>query len=117
MNNSIAIHKLQIGYQDAKPPKVVANNLNADLKTGEMTCLLGSNGKGKSTLMKTICGFIKPLDGEILINGKDVALMDEKELASIVAVVLTEKIQVPNATVYELVSYGRSPFTGFLGPL
>lgn len=117
MEKTISIHKVQIGYTATKTPKVVASNLNADLKSGEMTCLLGSNGKGKSTLMKTICGFIKPLTGEILVNGKNVSLMDEKELARIVAAVLTEKIQVPNASVFELVSYGRSPFTGFLGRL
>ncbi len=117
MEKSIAIHNVQIGYQAAKIPKVVASKLNADLKNGEMTCLLGSNGTGKSTLMKTICGFIKPLAGKIQVNGKDTSLMDEKELARIVAAVLTEKIQVPNASVYELVSYGRSPFTGFLGRL
>jgi iron complex transport system ATP-binding protein len=117
MENTISIHNVQIGYRASKSPKVVASKLNADLKSGEMTCLLGSNGTGKSTLMKTICGFIKPLAGDIYVNGKDVSLMDEKELSKVVAVVLTEKIQVPNATVYELVSYGRSPFTGFLGRL
>lgn len=117
MKENITIHKAHIGYQTAKTPKLVACNLNAELKIGELTCLLGSNGIGKSTLMKTICGFIKPLDGEILVHGKDISLMDEKELSKIIAVVLTEKIQVPNATVFELVSYGRSPFTGFLGRL
>lgn len=117
MEKSITIHNVQIGYPAAKTPKVVAKQLNADLNSGEMTCLLGSNGTGKSTLMKTICGFIKPLAGKIQVNGKDTVLMEEKELSKIVAAVLTEKIQVPNASVYELVSYGRSPFTGFLGRL
>jgi iron complex transport system ATP-binding protein len=117
MEESIAIHKVQIGYQATKCPKIVASKLNTVLKSGEMTCLLGSNGTGKSTLMKTICGFQKPLSGKIFVNGKDTSQIDEKELAKIVAIVLTEKIQVPNASVYELVSYGRSPFTGFLGRL
>ncbi|MBN2166909.1 MAG: ABC transporter ATP-binding protein [Marinilabiliaceae bacterium] len=117
MENSISIHNVQIGYQSGKTNKLIAKNLNADLKSGEMTCLLGSNGTGKSTLLKTICGFINLLDGEILVKGKNISLINEKELAKIVAAVLTEKIQVHNASVFELVSYGRSPFTGFLGRL
>jgi len=117
MNESISIKNLHIGYNDSKVQNVVAQNLNANLLSGEMSCLLGSNGMGKSTLMNTICGFINPLSGSVSIDGKASTDLNEKEFARLVAVVLTEKITVANATVFELVSYGRSPFTGFLGRL
>lgn len=113
----IDIKNLTIGYSDSKSEKLVAHGLNASLQQGEMTCLLGANGKGKSTLMKTMCGFLDSIEGEIYLNGTPTIKLSEKELARQIAIVLTEKISIPNATVYELVAYGRSPFTGFMGRL
>ncbi len=117
MKYTIQLENLSTGYRASKGSKVVAHQLNASLNKGELTCLLGANGTGKSTLIKTISGFLKALSGSIQINGWPVDSMNERELAKQVAVVLTEKITAPNATVYELVGYGRSPHTGFLGRL
>nr|WP_319397492.1 ABC transporter ATP-binding protein [uncultured Carboxylicivirga sp.] len=117
MKQSIQIENLSTGYRSSKGGKVVAFQLNAGLNNGELTCLLGANGTGKSTLIKTISGFLKSIEGRVTINGSAIEAMNEKDLAKQVAVVLTEKINVPNATVYELVAYGRSPHTGFLGRL
>lgn len=117
MGKILEIDNLTIGYSQARNHKLVASNLSASLMKGEMTCLLGANGKGKSTLMKTICGFLKPIKGHLHFNGRDITRMTEREMAKEIAIVLTEKITTPNATVYELVAYGRSPFTGFLGRL
>jgi len=115
MSAEINIQNLSIGYKEAH--KTVATALNAQLRQGEMTCLLGANGKGKSTLMKSICGFLPTLGGDIYVNGYNAAKLSEKEMARLIAIVLTDKIAVPHATVYELVAYGRSPFTGFMGRL
>ncbi len=117
MASIIEIKNLSIGYQASPNAKVVAQSLNACLKEGEMTCLLGANGKGKSTLMKTISGFLSPIKGELMLNGSGIKNLNEKQMAQQIAIVLTEKINVPNASVYELVAYGRSPFTGFMGKL
>lgn len=117
MSAILEIKELSIGYSQTRNCKLVAKNLNGVLNKGEMTCLLGANGRGKSTLMKTICGFLKPLAGTLLLNGLEIGKLSEKEMAKQIAVVLTEKITAPNATVWELVAYGRSPFTGFLGRL
>ena len=117
MTESIKLEKLDIGYLSSKSTKKVACNLFANLNRGEMTCLLGPNGTGKSTLIKTICGFLKPVSGTVSINGQNTTQLDEKEMAKHVAIVLTDKIMLPNATVYELVMYGRSPYTNFLGRL
>ncbi len=117
MESVIELKNINIGYHQKHNSKLVAENLSAKLKQGELSCLLGANGMGKSTLVKTMCGFLRPISGNILINGKNISIMDERALASLIAVVLTDKLAVPNATVYELVGYGRSPFTGFLGKL
>lgn len=114
MNNTLLqIKDLTIGYGN----KVVANNLTANIPTGELICLLGSNGTGKSTLMRSICGFQPVLGGNITINKREVLDFNEKELSKQIAVVLTDRVVVPNASVQELVGYGRSPYTGMLGRL
>ena len=113
----IRLQNLSIGYQTSRKRKVVASPLNASLNKGEMTCLLGANGTGKSTLMRTICNFIPALNGNILLNDKLISKLSELDLARQISVVLTDKISIPNATLFELVAFGRSPFTGFLGKL
>jgi iron complex transport system ATP-binding protein len=85
--------------------------------SGELVCLLGENGTGKSTLIRTICGFQPALGGKTTMLGKNILHLPEKELAKISAVVLTDRVIVPNATVEELVGLGRSPYTGMLGIL
>jgi len=114
MNDSILqIKNLTIGYGN----KVVADQLEAKIPKGELICLLGSNGTGKSTLMRTLCGFQPALAGQVCMGDKEVKHMSEKELSLLIAVVLTDRVVVPNATVEELVGYGRSPYTGMLGRL
>lgn len=106
------ISDLTIGYSGGK---VVAPNLNATLERGNLVCLLGANGTGKSTLIRTLCGFQPALSGSVTIGGREVATLNAHDLAKELSVVLTDRLSVPNATVEELVGYGRSPYTGFLG--
>jgi iron complex transport system ATP-binding protein len=113
----LQINKLTIGYGSGNKAKIVAADLNASIPKGELVCLLGSNGTGKSTLMRSLCGFQPTLGGEVLIDKRSVTELSEKELSIRVAVVLTDRVVVPNATVEELVGYGRSPYTGMLGRL
>lgn len=111
----INISDLTIGYATSTRKKIVAAGLNAQIDKGELICLLGSNGAGKSTLMRTLCGFQPFFEGQISIMGKPIGFLSEKEISRLVSVVLTDRIIVPNATVFELVAYGRSPYTGLLG--
>lgn len=118
MNKEILnIKNLSIGYGRGKKAKVVHNALNAQMFAGELVCLLGENGTGKSTLIRTLCGFQPALGGEASLLGKNLLNLPEKELAKMAAVVLTDRVIVPNATVEELVGLGRSPYTGTLGIL
>jgi len=84
MNNTLLqIRNLSVGYGS----KVVAGNLQADIPKGELICLLGSNGTGKSTLMRTLCGFQPALEGEVLLDNLAVHQMSEKQLSVRIAVV------------------------------
>jgi iron complex transport system ATP-binding protein len=113
----IEIKNLAIGYKTKKQVKSVAGNLNSTIYSGELTCLLGANGVGKSTLLRTLSGFQPKLGGEILIRGKEIETYSGKALSRIAGVVLTEKVDVRDMSVTELVSLGRSPYTGFWGRL
>ena len=111
---TISIQGLSIGYIHKKETKVIAKDMDATICSGELTCLLGANGAGKSTLLRTLSAFLKPLSGNIWIQGRRLSDYRDKELATFIGVVLTEKCQLRNITVTELVGMGRSPFfTGF----
>ena len=114
---SVRLEKLTIGYQSKKNKKTVASDINASLESSRMTCLIGPNGVGKSTLLRTLSAFQPPLNGAVFIHGKNLASLREKQLAKMVGVVLTAKPDVQNMTVEEMVGLGRSPYTGFWGTL
>ena len=114
---TIDIKDLSIGYAGKKKTTVIASNINAAICSGELTCLLGANGVGKSTLLRTLSAFLRPLGGEIDILGKPLKDYTDKQLATVIGVVLTEKCHLRNMTVSELIGMGRSPYTGFWGTL
>lgn len=114
---TIRIKNLSIGYLGKTDVKVVADRIHAGINSGELTCLLGANGVGKSTLLRTLSAFQPKLGGEIEIAGKELDTYTDKELSTVISVVLTEKCDIRNMTVLELVGLGRSPYTGFWGNL
>lgn len=114
---TIHIRQLTTGYPEKGGYKVVAHHINAAINSGELTCLLGANGVGKSTLLRTLSAFQPSISGEIEILGKRLADYSDKQLATVIGVVLTEKCSIRNMTVEELISLGRSPYTGFWGSL
>lgn len=107
-------NNLQIGYQLKQP---VFSNISFAAQPGDMIALLGVNGIGKSTMLRTISGLQLPLGGEIIIGGKNLAKTTATERAALVSVVLTEKLTIDNITVRNLIALGRSPYTGWLGRL
>jgi iron complex transport system ATP-binding protein len=114
---TIRLSGLAIGYPGKHSVKIVAEGITESIHSGELTCLIGENGAGKSTLLRTLSGFLPALSGEITIMGKPLRDYREKELATVIGVVLTEKTNLQNMTVAELVGMGRSPYTGFWGRL
>ena len=114
---TIRLRDLSIGYPDKHNTKRVAEHLNASIHSGELTCLLGTNGVGKSTLLRTLSAFQPPLGGTIDLLDRPLSTYDDRQLATVIGVVLTEKSDIRNMTVEELVGLGRSPYTGFWGTL
>ncbi|MBO4985597.1 MAG: ABC transporter ATP-binding protein [Bacteroides sp.] len=114
---TIRINKLSIGYRTKEGEKQVATGICADICAGELTCLLGENGVGKSTLLRTLSAFQPKLDGQVCIQGKELSEYTDKELSHLIAVVLTERPDVQNLTVREMVGLGRTPYTDFWGRL
>jgi iron complex transport system ATP-binding protein len=113
----LTLRDLTIGYASRRERKVVASDLSAKVFGGELTCLIGANGVGKSTLLKTLSGFLPKLSGTVCLQGREIGDYTEKELSRVLSVVLTEKVQVTNMTVRALIGLGRSPYTGFWGTL
>jgi iron complex transport system ATP-binding protein len=119
MSNTILhTENLSIGYTARRNlPRVVAAGLNLALHAGEVVCLLGPNGAGKSTLLRTLVGMQPPLAGHVFLNGADITTLDQRALARQLSVVLTERIDVGQLSVYALVALGRHPHTDWLGRL
>lgn len=111
----LSTYNLAIGYGKAKTKSIVQQGLNLQLFKGEMVCLLGPNGCGKSTLMRTLAGIQKAHEGEITIDGKSIAEYTQKEIALKIALVLTDRVEVENATVWDIVALGQHPYTRWIG--
>lgn len=108
---------LKIGYKSNKNIKTIASNINITLQSGKLISLIGSNGIGKSTFLKTIAGIIPVLDGSVLLNQKQIETFSTTELAENLSLVLTEKLPLSSLSVYELIALGRQPYTNWLGKL
>ena len=108
---------LTIGYRTGRRMTRVHEHLSFRLYPGELTCLLGANGMGKSTLLRTLAASQPALSGELLLEGRPLSHYSEKERSRRIGMVLTDKTQAGGLTVYELVALGRQPHTGFFGRL
>ncbi|MDE6611179.1 MAG: ABC transporter ATP-binding protein [Muribaculaceae bacterium] len=113
MANILELNGLSVGYDS----KVILSDINFSLGAGNMAVLIGSNGCGKSTLMRTIAGVQPPIAGSVAIDGKKVEAYSRRELARRLAVVSTERIGGGALTAEECVAIGRYPYTGLFGRL
>ncbi|MCD7713724.1 MAG: ABC transporter ATP-binding protein [Prevotella sp.] len=104
---------VSIGYAT----HAIASGISFSLRRGTLNCLIGPNGCGKSTLLRTIAFLQKPLAGNIFFEGQNLALLDRKQLAQTVGIVLTGRIDAQHLTAGELAATGRMPYTGFFGTL
>ncbi len=116
-NDILRLEQLGIGYRHNKNNTLIANNLNLSLQKGSITCIIGKNGIGKSTLLKTITNIIPPIEGMVYLNQQSIKSYKSEEISKIMSVVFTEKLPPSNLTVYELVALGRQPYTNWIGKL
>lgn len=115
--NILTTSNLSIGYKTKKETNIIAKNLNLNLQQGKLIALIGGNGIGKSTLLRTLTGIQKPISGTVFLNEKDIQLFDSNELAQNLSLVLTERLPQSNLTVFELIALGRQPYTNWIGKL
>jgi len=115
--NILTATNLSIGYQSKSVENTIASNLNLNLQEGTLIALIGENGIGKSTLLRTLSGLQKPLSGSVSLNDKDLKDYNQMDLAQNLSLVLTEKLPPSNLTVFELIALGRQPYTNWIGTL
>jgi len=107
----LEVKKLTCGYGKNS----VFSGIDIEVESGELLCLLGPNGVGKTTLFKTVLGLLEPLAGNILVNGKDIHDMQVRERARLLSYVPQSSNIVFPFTAYEVVLMGRSPWIYITG--
>ena len=113
----LALHSLEIGYTSGRSGNVLLPPLTATAKAGELIAVIGRNGIGKSTLLRTLAGLQPSLGGDIYVKGKNLRKYSKLELAQEVGYISTEIVKVSKMTVYELVALGRFPHTNWIGTI
>ncbi len=107
----LQIQSLSVGYND----RLVLHDLNLDILPGQVLAVVGPNGTGKSTLIRTTSGVLKPCSGTVLVNGQDLTVMDFRQRARFMAVVPQAHALPDTFTVYQTVLLGRTPYLSWLG--
>lgn len=110
---TVQLHSLSLGYGD----RVLFRNADIGFGWGEFTALIGRNGTGKSTLLRTIAALARPREGYISLDGRRLDTMTRNEIASRISFVSTEEVRVPNLKVGDVVALGRAPYTNWVGSL
>lgn len=108
MSSLLNIEHLSIGYNN----KVIVSDINCKAKNGELVAILGRNGSGKSTFIKTLCSIIPPISGNVYVNNK--SIFKVKDIGQTIGVVLTDKTIINNMSVRDYVAYGRYPYSNWL---
>lgn len=113
MTETLRTYNLSIGYGD----KVVQTGLNLQAEPSTMISLIGTNGTGKSTLLRSLASLQPVVNGRITIEGQNIAMLHPAERAKKISVVLTDTINTQHLSVYDLVAMGRMPYTSWSGKL
>jgi iron complex transport system ATP-binding protein len=115
VKNILSFKDLEIGFTSGKLRHLLLPPLNGSAGKGELIAVIGKNGIGKSTLLRTFAGLQVLLAGELTIDGKSIAEYSRVRLSAKIGYISTEIIKVSNMKVYDLVSLGRFPYTNWLG--
>ena len=95
---------LDIGYSNKTGKTIITEAINIEVNEGELVAVIGVNGVGKSTFLRTLSGVQDALKGKVLVKNEQIQQIDSLELASLVSLVLTEQPISKNLSVFELVA-------------
>jgi iron complex transport system ATP-binding protein len=117
LNEILSLNSLKIGYISGRNNNVLLPPLNASANKGELIAVIGRNGIGKSTLLRTMTGIQQSLGGDIIYDGRKIKDYSRADLAQKVGYISTDIVKVTNMSVYDLVSLGRFPHTNWFGKI
>ena len=113
----ITVKNLDVGFLIRKQKKRLIQAVNMTITVGKFTAIIGRNGTGKTSLLRTLAGFIPPLNGAIFINNKALNTLSPIQRAKYLSIVSTERMQLSYFNVLDLISLGRYPHTNLWGTL
>ena len=117
-NRILHTRNVSIGFSGKKDNTgAIYSDINVSAGKSELVALFGPNGIGKSTLLRSLVRLLSPVSGDIYLYENNINSLSGNNLAKQVGFVSTETVSVNNLTVYDLVSLGRYPYTGWLGRL
>lgn len=116
-DNILVTEALSVGYTNHGRVSAVMKNLDLTARNGELVALIGRNGSGKSTLLRTLVSLQHPLEGNVIVRGRNIASIDPSELPVLVSFTSTEPFPGHNIKVREVVALGRFPHTNWMGSL
>lgn len=102
--------QLHLGYGD----RLIVEGLSIQLARGEVTAIVGPNGCGKSTVLRSLARLLKPAGGTILLDGSDIQRSRTKDIARRLAILPQSPVTPSGITVRELIGYGRFPHQGLM---
>ncbi len=109
----IKLEKLDVGYDN----KTVIKDICLKVNAGEIVALIGPNGVGKSTVLKTVSGMLAPKAGKVYLAAQDIGELNNTEIAKSMAVMLTNRVNTEYITSFDVVGVGRYQYTGIMGKL
>lgn len=109
-NLGLVAHQLRTGYDK----KVIIDEVSLEIPKGKISVIIGANACGKSTLLKTLSRLIKPMKGQVMLDGKAIHQYEPKRLAQLLGLLPQSPIVPEGITVADLVMRGRFPYQGFL---
>lgn len=109
----LEVHELTVGHGSTP----LLRDLSFALQAGKLTAMIGVNGVGKSTVLKTLAGLIPPLAGDIRVQGTGLSTLNAAERSRMVSIVLTGRPRTGMLDVETIVALGRQPWTGRWGSL
>ncbi len=113
----LSCDQLDVGYSHQGKAETILSGLSLEIRGGEFICLLGPNGTGKSTLIRTLSGVQHAIRGEITLDGSPFNSISPRERARLISIVFTDNAPVGMMDSFSFASLGRHPYSGWLGIL